>query len=242
LLYTIVSIVFEYLLCGRVKPIVSPDNRALVECGFARFRNDDDDTIVDEPLALLAAATFFTDSTTWSIRGLLSSHLSSSSPHSRGLSFEHYVAFLLANAFKSPRALSSVFTFIGKTKLSGERASLVGLHLADSGQFICTPIDISSNAGPHYKLGSSPSSSLETLEWLKNPKSTSFCFPPNVVGPDVILTLQLSDGGILRVLVQCKQHNQNTLGPQKTENAFRSTDTALFVSQEDEDPVTKTKT
>jgi hypothetical protein len=230
--------VFEYILCGKVRSLGGPLSRALVECGFARFRNDDD-TTVDEPIALLAAANFFTTRTTWSMRSLLESHLTSLNPASRGFSFEHFIAYLLARAFKSPRALSSVFDFIDETELTDEVAHLVAINLADDNQFICTPVDISSNGGPHYILGCSPSSESETLEWLKNPKNTVFCFPIRTVGPDVILTLQLSDGGIVRVLVQCKQRNQATLGAQRTQDAFRSTDNQQFISQWVEDPETK---
>jgi hypothetical protein len=224
----VMSAVFEFILCGVVKPLGGKDTRTLVELGVARFRNDEDDMTVDEPVAILAAATYLTTHTTWSLRGLLSVNLTTSNASARGLSFEQYVGFLLAIHFRSPRPLHRVFEFFrSTTKLRNKCAHLVAMAF-DDGNFTCTPVDIASYTGPHHKIGCSPSSTSATLKWLKNPQNTAICFPPNAVGPDVILTLQLDDDTIIRVLIQCKHHTKGSLSDTETEAAFRSIDPAMM--------------
>ena len=252
----IASCVFEYIFTGKPRSIGGPEAETLVEIGFARFRQTVDG-VVDEPVVLLAAANFFSTKTSWTMQDYLETSLLSSQAAERGFALERFGAFMLARAFElktesqsqshtpetsrsksstpllsaSQTRLSSVFTFIGNhTKLHCESAHLVSIGRDDENEYRYTPVKFSPPSGSNYILGQSPSSSEETLEWLKNPNGTAFCFPDVNVGPDLILLLQLSDATILRVLVQFKHNSTRTLGPVKTEDAFRTTDPSQFLT------------
>jgi hypothetical protein len=220
---------------------------------------------MDEPIVLLAAADFFSTQTSWTMEAILSEGLTSTIDPERGYALERFGAFLLARAFESqtpsqtppqtpsktpalsqsptPRLsasqipLSSVFEFIGSTKLRRESAHLVAIGWDDNNQYRCTPITFSPPTGCNYILGRSTSSPNQTLEWLENPKDTAFCFPDKDIGPDLILLLQLSDASILRVLVQFKHNSSSrTIGPVETEDAFWTTDPVQFLSQRKSNP------
>lgn len=209
----------------------------MVEYGFARFGNVQG-IVADEPLALLAAVHYFMTETSWSFRHFMKDSLSTSNDSSRGLAFEHFGAFLLALAFKSPTRLSSVFNFTGPNDVENEYAQLVALHKTGEG-FMSSPVDIFSSAGPTYALGYTARTQSETLSWLKDPKRTVFCFPVKTIGPDGILVLRLSDGRVVRVLVQFKQPTMNTYGPEATRKAFESTDPINFLSRISVRPITQ---
>jgi hypothetical protein len=81
--------------------------------------------------------------------------------------------------------------------LSNETAELVSIHQFD-GKVICNPVSILSTT-PTYILGYSPRTQKETLDWVKDPQRTVFCFPADKVGADLILVLRLSDKSILPV-------------------------------------------
>jgi hypothetical protein len=112
---------------------------------------------------------------------------------------------------------------------------LVAVKKAKRG-FEYTPVDISSNTGPTYILGQTGRDQWATLDWLRDPKNTVFFFPSNAIGPDLLLLLMLSDGRLLRLLVQFKQITANTCGPVATADAFRTTDPSAFVSQRTDEP------
>jgi hypothetical protein len=106
----------------------------------------------------------------------------------------------------------------------------VALHRNADGLFECYPINILSNACPTYILGRTPRTEMETLSWFQDPQRTVFCLPAKTIGPDMILVLRLlSDLTHLRVLVQIKQLTENTIGPQDTRDAFRTTDPKQFI-------------
>jgi hypothetical protein len=251
----IASCVFEYIFAGEPRSFGGLQAAALVECGLARFTQTVEG-IVDEPIVLLAAADFFSMDT--SMQAILSAGLTSSDAAERGFAFKRFGAFLLARAFESqtesqtPQTpsgtpalsklptppvsapqipLSSVFEFIGSTELRHESAHLVAIGRGVKNKYRCTLVKFSPSFGCNYILGQSLSSGDQTLEWLKNPKDTAFCFPDEDVGFDLILLLQLSDATVLRVLVQFEHISERLIGLVKTEDAFRMTDPLQFLSQ-----------
>ena len=188
------------------------DYEKLVEYGVARFGNLKD-IIADEPLALLAAIHYFTTETPWSLSYLLIDGLCHPNEGARGIAFEQFGVYLLALAFRTPTRLSKVLKFAGKSEIRGEVGQLVAIHLNQAGEFVCHPVDITSDMRPTCILGRSPRTENGTLSWLKDPKGSVLCFPAHTVGPDLILLLQLSDSRIVRVLVQFKYTTSNTIGP-----------------------------
>ena len=237
LMHQIACCVFEYIFAGQPRRFAGRQAEALVEYGFARFQQTETG-VVDEPIVLLAAADFFSKQTSWSMSTILSAGLTSSNPGERGFTFERFGAFLLATAFESQTPLSSVFDFVGRTKLHRESAHLVAINNGDKRRR--TPVKISPPVRCNYILGQSHSSEQQTLDWLENPKGTALCFPVKTFGPDLILLLQLSDATVLRVLVQFKQITQRTIGTARTEEAIQTTDPVNFFSKREAIPDTDT--
>lgn len=216
---------------GKLRDLGGPDTDKLVEYGVARFGNAKD-IIVDEPLAILAATRCFTAKTHLSLKHFLLDALFTSNDNARGFAFEHFGAYAIGLAFRSPTRLSDVFNFVVPGALQDEVVELVGLEKSSDGTFSSFPVDISSDTGPSYILGRSTSTGSETLEWFKDPKRSVFCFPAKTIGPDLVLVVRtLSDGRFLRILVQFKNFIQKTLGPTVTQHSFRTTDPTQFVSQ-----------
>jgi hypothetical protein len=225
--------VLEYIFTGQPRSLGSSSIEVLVEHGFARFYNRKEG-IADEPLALLAAVHYFSLNTPWTLQRTLLNGLTSSNASSRGIAFQLYGSYMLVAAFQSWRILSSVFTFIGKTRLRHESARLVAVIKHPNSEAQVHPVSFNQRIGPHHILGHSSRDVGETLSWLENPKGTAICFPHEHVRPDLILLLELSSGGILRVLVQFKHNStKGTITPLDTEDAFRTTDPAKFISTRD---------
>lgn len=172
----------------------------------------------------------------------LTSALNSSNAAYRGITFEPFVAYLLARAFSVPKRLSEVFNFPDGSRLNAmledELAKLVALTKGDNG-FTTTPFQIHEKLRSNHILGHSPSTNAGTLKWLQNPKGSVFCYPANTVGPDLMFILRLkSDDTVLRVCVQCKHVTDLTKAA--LEKAVRTTNPAYFLSQEkkaDDSPV-----
>jgi hypothetical protein len=223
------GLIFDYVFQGQSRDIVGSARKKLVEYGVARF-SDARGVVADEPLALLAAVDYFSRQTAWTFDHFMRDALSSSNPALRGSTFEHFAAFLIALAFKSPTRLSSVFNFISANDLANELAQLVALDWAD-GKFVCTPVDVFSNSGPAYILAHTACTESETLSWLRDPKRVVFCFPVKSVGPDGFLVLRLLDGRVVRIILQFKQLTSNTIGPKETKDAFESTDPMQFLKE-----------
>lgn len=211
-------------------------SRKLVQYGFARFREDfnasnhDHRASLDEPLALLASMNYF-EKTCWSLDQDFTAALSNPYAPARGIAFEYFCVYQIALAFGSPRCLSDVFTFAAEVDrdLMESKAQLVMAKKVGKG-FHSYPIDIISGHGPAYLFGYTCQSIDDTLSWLRSPH-TAFCFPYKDVGPDAILLLQLSDGSLLRLVLQCKHHSGSSLGAVKTTEAIASTDPSNFCSQ-----------
>ncbi|KAL1719899.1 hypothetical protein EV715DRAFT_262984 [Schizophyllum commune] len=84
---------------------------------------------------------------------------------------------------------------------------------------------------PFCYIGQGSPNSARTLQWLKT-LPTTFVFPDNLCGPDLIFVLQLSNGKYVWVAVQCKYHTRPspTLTAEKDlmRQAIRSITPELF--------------
>jgi hypothetical protein len=236
LLRRIAGFIFDYTFHGNTRDLGGPNNEKLVEYGVARFAFHKN-VVTNEPLALLAAVDYFSE-TWWPLQHFLLEAVTSHHDSARGSAFEHFAAYILGNAFKSPTPLSEVFSFVGRVSedLEGEIGELVAIEKA-GGTYVCHPIDISSNTGPTYRWGRTCQSEAETLAWLQNPQRTAFCFPADKVGPDLILVLRLSDKSLVRVLFQFKQRLEPTMSRKKIADALGTTDPSQFVSPRSTPPL-----
>lgn len=214
----------------------SAESRDLVQYGFARFRDDfdasdrNDEGSIDEPLPLLASMNYF-EQTSWSQDYIFSVGLSDPYLPGRGMTFEHYCAYLLALAFRSPICLSDVFMFADTVdkELGKQKAHLVMVKKAGNEPHF-HPVDIFSHQGSTYLFGHTSDSTADTLSWLQRPH-TAFCFPWKAVGPDLFLLLQLSDGTLLRISCQMKHYSKMSMAKAETKAAMRSTDPSYFCSE-----------
>ncbi|PVF95648.1 hypothetical protein CPB86DRAFT_710796 [Serendipita vermifera] len=203
---TLTSFFYELYITGKVRSCGGRDGDLLVELGISRFKKSGVENYreseITEHLMIFGLLDLFKNSKL-TMEGHLIQELGSAHPSARGLSFEPFGAFLLGRAFSSPRPLSDVFEFAEDSIIKDEPAELVALERVDS-SFKYTRIDIDSPMPP-YPLGCSPSTLDGTLKWLNDPKGIAFCFPPNTVGPDLIMILRLTQHGVvLRVCVQIK--------------------------------------
>ncbi|PVF91106.1 hypothetical protein CPB86DRAFT_745978 [Serendipita vermifera] len=227
---TLTSFFYELFITGKKRSLGGKDGELLVELGISKFKNSGveghREAEITENLVIYGLFDLF-ESLKLTMEDYLLHELGSPHPSSRGLAFESFGAFLLARSFSSPRPLSDVFEFVGDLAIKDELAQLIALERSDN-SFRQTPININSTMPPDH-LGCSPN--VEgMLKWLEDPKGTAFCFPPNIVGPDLILMLRLTQHGtILRVCVQIK-NTENLSGTERT-RAIRTTDPNYWFSQ-----------
>jgi hypothetical protein len=228
LLRQIAGRILVYIFAGNRRDLGGSNNGKLVEYGVAQFGSLQD-IIINEPIALLASADYFTAETSCSLSYFLAHELSRPYERARGVRFEHFGAYLLALAFKSPRRLSTVFDFVGENDLQGEIGELVEVHKTGD-RLVCNPVDITSDTLPTYILGRTHRTKMETLSWLPDPERTVFCFPGKDLGPDLILLLRLSNGRLVRVFVRFKQTSVSTMGSKETEEAWSATDPYFYTA------------
>lgn len=211
----------------------SAESRDLVQYGFARYRDDfnasslDQGGSIDEPLPLLASMIFF-GRTSWTQDHFFTVGLSDPYAPGRGITFEHFSAYLLTLAFRSPTCLSDVFTFPDTVnqELMAQNAHLVMVK-REGNEPHFDPIDISSHRGPTYLFGHTSNSTADTLSWLRKPH-TAFCFPWRAVGPDLFLFLRLSDDSLLRLSIQIKHYGKSSMAEAETRVAMQTTDPTNF--------------
>ncbi|ESK90353.1 hypothetical protein Moror_13736 [Moniliophthora roreri MCA 2997] len=192
---------------------------------------------VDEPLVLLACSAYLNNvggpraRYDYSLHGRVMKDIRTHSPQDGRNGFEDCIATYFAMAFAKPTKLSSVFNSVSprycKQVLLNRRAQIVAYHRSwvdgqniDSwGTYDIRPGMEQSLAGC---LGSSgmhsdsrdPQSAL--LGWLRFEGREAFCFPSNLMGPDILFLLRLTKEeeerdpdyfSYMWVAVQCKNHN-----------------------------------
>jgi hypothetical protein len=220
------GVTFDYTLGFSVRSMGGKENEEAVECGFARFKGET--TLIDEPLAILALQRHFS-ATPWTPDHFIRDGLTSPNPAQRGAAFEQFCTYRLLTAFKSPRRLSEIFQFVNPSPLQDMMAHVVAISKTN-GTTNFHPLDITSDRRPSHIFGCTASNQQQTLLYLKSPHGFAFCCFPPTIGPDVVLFLQLSDGSLLRVLLQYKQHKSN-LTSTTTSKGFRTTSPENFISR-----------
>ncbi|KAG8806438.1 hypothetical protein FRC17_004991 [Serendipita sp. 399] len=239
LIRQLAGFLFDYIFSGQSRNLMGLDNESLVEQGIARFK-DEKNITTDEPLALLEAAKFLSTQPEWNLFYFITETLGRSyNKAARGIAVEHAGAYLLCLAFTQPRQLSEVFEFATDHPLKYEVAQLVALQ-RNAARFDYFPADLSSGSIPNYIFGCMNRTELETLDWLKDPKRTLFCFPAHTVGPDLIMILRLGDGTVIRVLVQFK-YKERDIAHDGTTTTLQTTDPEYFVSWKTQAGSTKPK-
>ena len=239
LLTTLAGFVFEYTLTGEIRGLGGNLGADMVDFGVSRFKTQLKEQVAetDEPLAILGLVTFF-QRKGQSLLKYLRIDLNASNAAYRGITFEHYVAYLLVREFSDPTPLSEVFNFVeggeqANEALQDKLAELVALEkVGDS--FQTTPVRFKTHSWSSHVLGCSRLTVADSFEWLQNPRGFAFCFPAKAVSGDLMFALRLTgDNTILRVSVEFN-HAQE-MSPQDWGKATRTTDLSRFSSQKTKD-------
>jgi hypothetical protein len=178
----------------------------------------------DEPLALLAVSNYYSQNTSWTYEHFLNDRITPDSDVVRGIGMDPFAAFLLGFQFSTFTPLSNVFEFVGADRpLFHRSARLVALQRVD-GQLQIHFVDLSSPLkGTTYRHGHSPQTPREFADWVYDPNRIPFCFPPCLIGPDLVLALLLDDGTLLWVLGQVKHNTKKYIPPSECKDALRTT-------------------
>ena len=223
---TVSSFVLEYTFTGKIRGLGGPEGVKMVELGPSRFkglkREDYEVAKTDEPLPILGLVHSLSEENL-TLERYLCEALNTQVPSAEGFALEPFCAYLIARGFSSPTLLSKVFEFSEEYEHRDGLAELVTLERRTNGGFECIALNINSDLRSSHVLGCSPSSSADTLEWLRNPQGSAFCFPSSDVGPDIIFVLRLTtDDTFLRVCVQFQKEEK--LPYWKAEAPIRTTD------------------
>ena len=200
----------DQVLHGRYDPILTgiQDEKDFVQYGFARHK--DGTTVIDEPLAILAAREWLDQNPRFSMTSRLHRDIKKHSSDHNG--FEDYLTIFLRHIFATGLALDKVFTFRGdfaeRPDLAWqyeefELVTVVGLANKEGPQIsVLTP-----SSGSSHNIGFSTKKGEEVLEWIStNSERCTFCFPPKSFGPDLLFFVQSKKSGkILLVMIQAKQ-------------------------------------
>jgi hypothetical protein len=193
----------RYLLDSYLVDTVS-QNAELVRIGFARHKPGNE-TVVDEPLAILAALQWINKSPQELIQ------ISRKNMNDTN-GFEAYLFFHLRQIFEMPMELDTVFTF--RSDFTSENCPWQ--HEKFELVTVCTDEDgtqrvsvVTPSSGPSSNIGFKVSSGEDVLEWIStNRRQVTFCFPPSSMGPDILFFGRSEASGKLVLLViTCQAYN-----------------------------------
>ena len=180
---------------------------AFVGNGLARHRQGA--TVIDEPLAILAAMRWLTQSPNASMFNHPYRDIGMHSP--RQNCFEAYLAFYLRQVFETAPGLDEVFTFrsnfadLAWKSEEFELVTVVNTNPAEPKVSVVTP-----SSGPSSNIGLKAESAEIVVEWLSTNKGhATFCFPPNLLGPDLLFFIRSkSDEKLLLIVIQAKKYQK----------------------------------
>jgi hypothetical protein len=220
------------LLVGGGRRVEDEHAEVLVEYGFARFHSGhmSTESVVDEPIAFLSFSRYCLNDTDWNLDQVLIDGLLTTNPIVRGFLLEPIVGYLLLKLFETPTPLSSVFTFVGNCDIGDSNAYVIAAW-KDDNNFQFSPFNIDSDERAGYQIGCSPHDASGFLAWLQDPHRLPLCLPCNALGPDIVLLLRLTNGDLLRVIIQVKHRNDTLFHPKEILDAFRTTDPKQFLSE-----------
>ncbi|ESK90356.1 hypothetical protein Moror_13729 [Moniliophthora roreri MCA 2997] len=192
---------------------------------------------VDEPLVLLACSAYLNNvcgsrakpGNDYSLHGQVMKDIKVHYPHNGRNGFKDVIATYFAMEFADPVPLSSIFNSVSPKYCRAEllccKAQLMAFHRSHAngknidswGTFDIRPGHEQELAGC---LGSSNTRSLDSIDaqsappsWLCFEGRHAFCFPSNLMGPNILFLLKLTKDNdsdyfsFIWVTVQCKNHN-----------------------------------
>lgn len=214
---TVATALFDQAIYGTysLQSFAAEERATFVEYGFARTvtktQSKATQTVLDEPIAILAALNWANQSASLSQSEWLRHDIGKHSNTGNG--FENYFAFYVRNFFEAPKRLTELFKFrsdFDKTiDWKSEEFELVTVsRQRDSGGPLVSII--TPDSGPSSNLGFRAEKGEDVLSWIStNEDQFTFCLPPNNFGPDLLFFLRSKvSGKLLLVMVQCKNHSE----------------------------------
>lgn len=209
---TLCDAIYDQILYGRytLSAFSIQQKKDFVEYGVARHRPGE--TVIDEPLAILAAVHWLNQNAKFSMFNCLRRDIHNHSARKNG--FEAYLAFYMRSVFEKGRELDAIFTFRddfarrGDLTWRSEKFELVTVvQTADSDKPDISVIEPS--CGPSSNVGFSAQSAENVLDWMSaNNDRFTFCFPPNDFGPDLLFFVRSKESDkLLLVMVQAKKYD-----------------------------------
>lgn len=209
---TLFDVVYSQMLLGHYKlsSFSGQDTDDFVRWGFARHKGHM--TVIDEPLAILAARKWLDWTSQVSVVRYLHRHIAKHPPRQNG--FKTYLAFYLRHVFKTATALDNVFAFRDD---STQRPDLAWQHEEFE---LVTVVGLANTTDPQISAltptsGSSPNVGLRTesddqvVEWIStNSERYTFCFPSESFGPDLLFFVQSKSGKVILVVIQAKHYKK----------------------------------
>ena len=193
------------------------DQKPLVEYGIARFLKEESahEVAVEEPLAVISIIQYFR-SNGCTLEGNIRNRLQ----HNPGMALEEAVLLALTRLLQNERVLMGIFEFYGQRPLWALRTAQI-VARDTSGSFRPFSIDDPGS------ISSALACNAETLEdvtrWLREGKE-AWCIPGNLMGPDLMARVRLSNKEVLLLVIQgkCLTDGLESLGADIAAKAIQS--------------------
>ena len=206
-------------------PLWWRDHSALVEYGIARFVDKNDAIKIEEPLVLVAISRFF-EGTPYNLHETVKTRLQ----HDPGKALEAMVLLTMSKLFENKTKLSDVLHFHGDKPSWADLHAQVVIPKASGGYF---PFSIDHPFDPASIVAYSEKDPEAVVRWLEASEA-GWCCPGNMMGPDLMVRLQLEGGRILLVVIQVKYRSSGnkdgSLGADVTTAAIESLIPSNFFS------------
>lgn len=237
---TLSRVIYDQILYGRYSlgHFASEVRRTFVELGFVRHQPGTEDTVLDEPLAILAAQQWLNKHAKLSSFACLRHDITRHSHRKNG--FEAYLTFHLRKVFETSPVLDTIFSFrsdfAGRQDLTWqrERFELVTVVAGEGDANPNTSI-VSPSCGPSSPgMGFLANGVDEVLEWIStNTDQFTFCFPTEEFGPDVLFFLRCKRSGqLLLAAAQCKHYE--TVQKEDLIHGVRAVTPSWFLKSKDQ--------
>jgi hypothetical protein len=195
----------------------SHDQKKFVEIGLARHRSEVNDTMFDEPLAILAACNWLDHNPEFSFFHSLERDIDKHTPRNNG--FECYLAFYVRLVFAGGQRLNSIFPFRSdfakRNDLAWQRDEFELVTVVATKEknqpLVCV---VTPSSGPSSNFGFLANTGDKVNEWItQNKERFAFCFPPESFGPDVLWFMRHKPSGrLLLCASQAKKYEKLGLG------------------------------
>ena len=213
---TLCNAIYGQILHGRYdfNSFTQEDTASFVQYGFARHR-DGEETVINEPLAVLAAMRWLDQQSNFSMFNCLRRNIHRHSTRDNG--FEAYLTFYLRQVFKDATNLDAVFTLRDDyARLTWQREEFELVTVASANRDEPQVSVVTPTSGPSSNVGLLAKKGREVLQWItdNNNQQFTFCFPPESFGPDLLFFLRHKKSGqLLLVAIQAKRNTRKVNRP-----------------------------